>query len=553
MMAFLVSTLLIVSSAHAQTSRNCASPDAEVSACPENYLPNMVAPSTGAKQSVINAIAKRNLAVAAEDMAKAKLADLKLAAKDDPEDGDYVKQLQVVQAATKEKYDLSNEAIRLAAVVYNLTPPVPDFSGDPRASVLTTVKPWLPRYSEREKYDEALGRYRPRTKPELKAEAEKSQSVIGGAGSVAAAQTWANGEISMFGQAFNDPDDLAILIYHETSHWVDVAAKPGGGRDSDLPIVLFQSEATAYARSAKLAQQLGRDPTQMLALAAQYEAQAKEVGDRDWAWVLINRRNWLGTDRRGPLAIVPAGPEAASDDETTLSQKMSELQKQVKENREHMERLQKERLEEAARNEELARQEQKKQDFLLEMDAEAASCGYKIRYDADKAMLGFSGSRIGYQLGQNRVPSDFGDLKVIFLMTRTCDEIQSHPHEPAPRACNAAADHLLRERISRGDFMPKLEYLAATALWDGAWVKWDPCIREILNNVSRITDTKSFNAIMTSYQKRESKRLNEEDKRRRDREKREGKQSPGGGSRPPTNDDQDYIWDPGCQCMIRRR
>lgn len=184
MMAYLVTALLIAGPAQAQTSRNCASPDAEVAACPGNYLPKVIVPTHGEKQRVINAITRRNLAVAAENAAYKTLADLKSAARGDLQDGDYVKQLQVVQAATKLKYDLSNDAIRLATVVYGLTPPVPDFTGDSRAAVLTTVKPWLPRYSEREKYDEVLGRYRPRTEQELKAEAAKSQSVIGGAGTL---------------------------------------------------------------------------------------------------------------------------------------------------------------------------------------------------------------------------------------------------------------------------------------------------------------------------------------------------------------------------------
>lgn len=552
MMTFLVTGLLMAAAAQAQTSRNCADSNAEVAACPENYLPKVVVPTAGSKQSVINAIAKVTLAAADEDKAYRDLENLKLLAKGDPQDGDYVKQLQVVQNATKVKYDLANDAIRLAAVVYHLTPPVPDFTGDPRASVLTTVKPWLPRYSEREKYDENLGRYRRRTKLELDAEAAKSQSAIGGAGSVAAAQTWAKGEIAMFIQAFDDPDDLAVLIYHETSHWVDVAAKPGGGRESDLPRVTFISEADAYARSAKIAQQLGRDPTQMLAMAARFELQAKEAGSRSWEWVIINRRNWLGTERRGPLAMVPAGPEAASDDETTLHQKMAELQAQVKKNREYAEQRERERLEDDARNREMARQYEleKEQAFRAEMDAEAAACGYRIHYDEDnKTMLGFNGYTERYRLGRNYAPFDFGDLKVVFLMSRVCYEIEGHPEAPAPPACNGAVS-LLHERVGRGDFVPKLKYLAMYPITGSSYVDSSECLQELLTNSDKITDAKSFNKITSSFQKRLAKRRAEEAKRDRKRKESGRDENPGRGSPPP--DGNDHFWDPGCQCWVRR-
>lgn len=149
MTAFLVSSLLMVASAQAQTIRDCASPHAEVSACPGNYLPKVTVPIV--KQSVINAIDRVKLAAAAEKKAYDDLADLKLRRTGDPnEDGDYVKQLQVAQNATKEKYDLANEAIRLVVAVYDLDPPVSDFTGDPRAAANMAAKPWLPRYSQRE-------------------------------------------------------------------------------------------------------------------------------------------------------------------------------------------------------------------------------------------------------------------------------------------------------------------------------------------------------------------------------------------------------------------
>lgn len=550
MMALLVSGLLMAAVAQAQTSRNCADSNAEVSACPGNYLPQVVIPSASDKQAVIDALAKMGQAVIVEDDAYKQLARIKSRIEGDPhQDGDYVKQLQVVQFATTKKYDLANDAIRLAVAAYSLTPPVGDFTGDPRAAALTTVKPWIPRYSEREIYDDASGRFRRRTPEELRSEAAKSQAAIGGAGNVAAARTWSKGEISMFDQAFQNPDDLATLIYHETSHWVDIAAKPGGGRDSDPPIVTFQSEADAYARSAKIAKLLGRNFSQMENLAAQYQLQAKESGGRSWEWVIVNRRQWLGTDRRGPLGMAPAEPETGSDGEAILRQKMAETLRQAKETRERQERLQKERQKEAERIEELARLERKAQAFRNEMDDEAAKCGYRITYDSDnKTMLGFSDRNGRFILGRYHVPFDFGDLKVVFLMARTCEDIEADANRPAPSACNGAAS-LLHERVGRGNFEPKLKYLTSTMGF--AYSDTSECIKDLLANANRITDSKSFDKVAGAYQKRLSKRLAEDGKRARDRERRDrDRKGEGGGSPPQGGRDRDCFrnGDPfGCQ------
>ena len=393
MTAFLAACLLMASEVQAQTSTNCADSNAEVSACPEKYLPQLVVPTLAEKQSRINAIAAANSAAADQKAAIDKLDDLKLNV--GPEDSDYVKQLQVAQTATAEKYDLYNEVIRLAVIFYKLTPPVSDFTGDSRAALGPPAKPWLPRYSEREKFEN--GHFRMRNDKELKAETAMN-------GGPAGARTWGQGEILMFSQAFTNPDvlanpdALALLIYHETSHWVDIVGKTGGFRKSDLPYISFETERDAYAREAKAAQQLGVDATRALALSAQFDAQAKEVGRRDWGWVIANRPKWIGTDRQGALAIVPAPPEAASDDEATLHQKMAELQEQVKKNREYMEHLEKEarqsrersERERLAQEEEAARQAQLRAEIFArqQWDTISANCGYSVAFRSEERRVG---------------------------------------------------------------------------------------------------------------------------------------------------------------------
>lgn len=544
MSALLGSLLLITSFAHAQTN-NCADPNAEVSACPENYLPKITVPISGEKQDVINAIADANDAKAAEENALKELERLKLASKGDLTDGNYVKQLQIVQAATKAKYNLYNEAIRTAIVVYNLTPPVSDFTGDSRAAVGTTAKPWLPRYSEREAYEN--GHFRTRTVPELNAELARN-------GGVAGAKTWGQGEISLFSQAFKDPDALALAIYHETSHWVDIAGKTGGFKQSDLPIVSFESERDAYSREAKVAQLVGADPSHALALAARFEAQAKEVGTHDWGWVVVKHPNWIGADRRGRLAIVPPGPEAASDDEATLSKKMTELQEQVRENKEYMKQLAEEAQQ--ARRDADARQAREEQELAEEQERQAREwaanlthvgmvCDYKVAYqDNTGKFLGFQGDN-EYLFFKEPYKTDvtINDIRIALLIARSCHELQYNSTGPSPHACNSAAP-LIKEASTASDFPAKLDYLFGP--------NRSGCVANVFNNAASITDSASFDKVIAKYKKKLKDEQADYDRRFPSHSKETPLPARGGGGSNQPSDDKDYIYDPGCNCMIRR-
>ncbi len=147
-------------------------------------------------------------------------------------------------------------------------------------------------------------------------------------------------------------------------------------------------------------------------------------------------------------------------------------------------------------------------------------------------MLGFGDHSASFILGRQQVPFDFGDMKVVFLMTRVCREIESNS-----------------ERVGRGDFIPKLAYLTATTGW--TYSDRSECIKDFLANADKITDAKSFDKAAASYQKRLSKRLAQEAKRDRERERRErAENGGGGGSSPPDGRDRDCFrsGDPfGCQ------
>lgn len=454
----------------------------------------------------------------------------------------------------KEKYALRNKAITLTRDIYGLTPGVvvaPAHDPDMPGSV--EIRPWNPIYSENQELDES-GHGRLLSEKEKLELARKAGLPPGSKIDHDAGTSRDDARIVMFPHAFERPEMLAAMIMHETVHWLDRAAR---GTIS-LPFDSFTSEEKAYTLVANEATAFGLTPddvASMKNMAVIYAKQAKLSPGLTWGQVETHHKDWLfssspSTDDDNPS---PGRPEPTKEQaDISFLDSWRQATGAVIESKARVEeqaRLDKERLEREREEQEREYRERKQRDFQEEMDGNAASCGYTIRYDADKAILGFG----HFRLGRDRVPFDLGDLKVVFLITRACNEIQSHPHQPAPPACNRAADYLLRERILRGGFMPKIEYLAATWLWDGAWVKGDRCIQLILNNADRITDTKSFNVLMASFQKSESKRLKEEARRADKRSRREEKEERGGGSRPPVGNDPERIWDPGCQCWTVRR
>jgi hypothetical protein len=222
----------------------------------------------------------------------------------------YLRALQNHQDAVRANFDAHNKAIRGAVEVYELTPPVIDFSGDSRAALNFTSRSWLPRYSIREKVDKETGGARRRTPKELSDELND--------GGIAAAATWDNGEISLFNQAFSSPAELAITIYHETSHWIDGVAKPGGFKRSDSPAVRYRTEQRAFEHSAALARSMGVDATRFDALANTFKDQAAqaEAENLPWERVQFAHPNWLMKTRSASysLAAAPADEERAGEE-----------------------------------------------------------------------------------------------------------------------------------------------------------------------------------------------------------------------------------------------
>lgn len=244
-------------------------------------------------------------------------------------DADYMQKQEVHRAAVAGSYNAHNAAILEVSKAYSLFPPIRDFTGDPRAAGVNMVaKPWLPRFSRHEKRDETTGQWRVRNAAELEKERLANSRVGGG---VAAALTRGNGVMELYSQAFATPDELALTIYHETSHWIDIAGKSGGFKDSDLPEISFRSEQQAYQQAALFAAQLGVNSTFHSDRAAQFRKQA-DTAEREhlrWDQVSVRHPDWIGIDRKGSLALAPAESDLSQGDAALLEKKFAEAGKKA--------------------------------------------------------------------------------------------------------------------------------------------------------------------------------------------------------------------------------
>lgn len=319
-------------------------------------MPAPIAPSKNERDKVIDALAAAK--ASADDAAKALDAldrrkrdihdnvsnktpvwlrwrlnqEIESAIANDPE---YARLKDKALIARLNDAESHNRALSLTVAIYGLTPPTADFHGDSRAATTNMVaRRWLPHYSEWETQDSFGGQWRKRTPLEIQEERRRQGAPTG-------AITIGDGEIRIFGNAFDDPDDLATLIFHETSHWVDVAGKSGGFRNSDPPYISFRTEQNAYERQAAFAAQLGKDPTWLKAQADRYRLQAEvSIAEKlQWKDVKIRHPDWIGTDRKGMLGSVPPASDVSAGDEELLSRKMAEMKKSVDEARDYQKRI----------------------------------------------------------------------------------------------------------------------------------------------------------------------------------------------------------------------
>ena len=222
----------------AQTD-GCQLPNATISDCPPKYIPKPVVPSRDTRNQIdayLNGDLK--VAVKAEDDAVHALRAANLLLNGDQgviyRYPDYYKahkgktqeeytadirdRERDLKAATNAQYAAHNEAIRMTVIAYGLTPPITDFSREKGLlSSVTSMPAWSLRYSEREFCpDEGKWKCRKLKDEEIADDIEKRNAKFGPhglkGGSRVAETDGSTGAISVYRQAFDSPEALAVKI-----------------------------------------------------------------------------------------------------------------------------------------------------------------------------------------------------------------------------------------------------------------------------------------------------------------------------------------------------
>lgn len=336
---FVVQTLPV----QGQQPERCRPPN--VIDCPERFYaaPGIASPS--GRAAVARAIQEALDARLQREKEETNLANLTLFVKNpsrDPDkrpvnrlNADFYQAQRTRKAAEDAEYRLFNAAIAAALPAYGLTPPQTSIPDSPRGK--ETV-PWKPRFNKLEKFDETTGRWRPRTKEEIRdesADASRTSADIGGKKvefAAFAAQTWPDGRISMHWLAFArnigtnespvyipDPDNLAGLIAHETVHWVWVQAPRASTSRTEI-FDAYAAEAAANEAQAKLLQMQGNAAaSDYFAYSAQYAEHARQVTgmsvDVTWDDIKEKHPDWLPVGGHGtvlrPGVLPPSEPGEA--------------------------------------------------------------------------------------------------------------------------------------------------------------------------------------------------------------------------------------------------
>lgn len=195
------------------------------------------------------------------------------------------------QVAEREKYAQRQIAIALTIQAWHLTPGV-TVAPDRSDVVINPIKvqPWAPKYSENVREDGGHGR--------LSEEWEKTDLARrlglppGDKADYEGGTARDSGRVAAFPEAFNSPAALAALIYHETTHWLDAAARGRPG----FPAESYRSEERAYNRVADQATIFGldADKTQFYrGLAKRYASQAEQAKGLSAGQIRQMHPDWL--------------------------------------------------------------------------------------------------------------------------------------------------------------------------------------------------------------------------------------------------------------------
>lgn len=348
------------------------------------------------------------------------------------------------------------------------------------------------------------------------------------------AVTFEDGRVFVFKEVFEvvllykNPGLLALILYHESQHFNQLSRPSLDGSDEPRSLAsVEEDERDALKACMDAADAFGVDKEDI-----------DDVIDQ-WAKNDARVNNKQLTRRTIDPAKEARRKEFYEEVQFNFMDEYFKLNKAVEAEKEKQRALQaiarKERERERADRERAA--------TPSELVNVLSHCWYQPVYRGrtDDTIIAFmdADARHPYERG----PTSVQGLKILMLITRACDDIRRGVAPGKNKACNDAAPDL-RNPMSY-DLVLKIE--EANKDFNAA------CAENILANRSKINDAGSFEKVVIDFQKAAKKKRAQEAKESRGREEREQPRNPGGGSGPPTSDDQDFMYDPGCKCTIRRR
>lgn len=352
------------------------------------------------------------------------------------------------------------------------------------------------------------------------------------------ALTLKDGRVLIFKELFKialrtkNPGILGSALYHEVNHFNRLSWKDKSGKNRSWASP-EESERDAYADEASKGHIFGLSDEHIIELEEQSlkkDADVKSGKISSWVEDPVEQEKW----RKYYESDGVAGQINLEDEYAALRAAVEEpLRRQREEQR--LAREKRERQARQVEDERLAR-ERAELAAIQERDLAAAACGYRPAYQGNTGIfLGFKDDNdyLFFNLPL-RVPINMNDLRVAFLVARACEDVRSRA---APRACNDAA-RILSRHAAQSDFAAKLDYMLGSK-------RRDDCINHVFDQAGGITDSASFEKVISKYHKQKEKERREYDKRWRSSpprsEKPDRQRPPRDNERTPTDPDHDDV------------
>lgn len=354
-------------------------------------------------------------------------------------------------------------------------------------------------------------------------------------GDITQGATFEDGRVFIFKELFDqalefkNPGYLAQQLYHESRHF-DQLSRPSvdGSGVSRSWASIEEDERDAYKAVLDEASTFGLD------------AEDRKSLDGKWYRYNLFVENNRLTRRRVDPRREALRKEFYEKVQVNLEEEYESLQKDVRNSRLDLEERQKLDREERERGAQAEQAALTRIGTWAEWEAAVAQCGYRLdlRSREDRKIIGFKNSSSLHYFESDLPTPSLNSLKIILLLSRTCDEIRQQPAPTGVPACNEAVSSLSAPMSS--DLRGHLKY--ANSTMNAA------CIDAFLADAPKIKDSRTFEKSVAAYLKRLKKERADQSKRdRSDRERSKPRQED--RRRPPDDDrgprespDHDEVW-----------